>query len=498
VLAEGSTEAAPPDCGGLADVTVDTVAQLQALSGCKTIPGSLTINVAVPDVAPLWALESVGGELHVSSGSTTSLHGLESLTTIGGGLVLDASVPDTDALASLASIDGTLDIEFADSLTSVRLPKLAAVGGITIGAPSTLADIELPAVTSTGSLNLYSAGASPAVSTLALPALSSVSGDLQLDTLALTSDATFASLASVGGALDIVRLQSLTQLGGFGSLTHVGVVLSVAHSTALTTITGFRALTSAGSLELIDLPSLTSFPGLASVVALGSKASSWTAPTTALVLNLLPKVTDLTGLSGLRTSYQDIEINSVNSLTSLHGLEALTTIGGELSLTNDTSLVSLKGLEGVTSVGLRVTIQQNPSLTSIGSLDAVTTIGAGGAQGPRGITIEANGALATLDGFNGLTQLANGASITIDDSVVLTSLGAFAKLESVGGQIDISFLPKLTTLGAFGALTSAGSLDIESDPLLPTCQAQKLLASLKTHGFAGTATISKDGKGTCP
>jgi hypothetical protein len=80
----------------------------------------------------------------------------------------------------------------------------------------------------------------------------------------------------------------------------------------------------------------------------------------------------------------------------------------------------------------------------------------------------------------------------------LTSLKAFAKLQTFGGELDVSNLPALTTLSAFGSLTSAGSLVITSDPLLPTCQANAILARLKAHGFKGTATITGDGTGTCP
>jgi hypothetical protein len=227
----------------------------------------------------------------------------------------------------------------------------------------------------------------------------------------------------------------------------------------------------------------------------------------------MPKLTDLTALAGLTTVGAGVHLDMLDSLTSLHGLEGLTTIPNGIEVTNNAKLASLKGLDNVTSVGLDVTIQSNPDLTSLAALNAVTTIGAAGPQYGNGIpcdgvTIENDNALTVLDGFGNLTQMGLAAQIVIDNDKALATITAFAKLTSIDGPIEVSFLPKLTSLGTLAALTSADasgaalasgfSFDMESDPLLPTCQAQKLLATFQANGFTGKSNITNDGPGTCP
>ena len=59
-------------------------------------------------------------------------------------------------------------------------------------------------------------------------------------------------------------------------------------------------------------------------------------------------------------------------------------------------------------------------------------------------------------------------------------------------ELPIPALPFITTYEV-----SVGSLDIEGDPVLPTCDAQNLLTKLQGLGFTGTATIANDGTGAC-
>jgi hypothetical protein len=478
------------------------VPDLQALSGCTTIHGNLTLRLTVADLAPLAALEHVSGTLVVDRG-VGGLHGLESLTTVGGDLNLFANVPNTDPLSSLASIGGVLLVEGQSALTTVRFPKLATAGDVYVQAlasgVATITDVELPALEVTkGDFGIYGDTWGAGIVTLAAPALVSVGGSLSLQSLALGDISGFGALKSVGGDLQIYRLSSLTQIGGFGSLTQVGGTLSISHCGAVATVTGFQALTSAGALELSNLPSLSSF-GFASLATVGSPPpATSTTPKYSLTLDILPALGSPMGLKALRTSYQGISLTSLDTLTSLGGLDALTTLGGDLFVVDNHNLTTLQGLDAVTSIGGLVLIEQNNALKAIGSLNAVTTIGAAGPAGGVGVQIEFNGALATLNAFNGATQMLNGASILVDNDNALVALDAFGKLQTLGGKLDVSSLPKLKTLAAFGSLTSADALDVESDPLLPTCQANAILTTLKANGFKGTSTISGDGSGTCP
>jgi hypothetical protein len=456
----------------------------------------------VPDLTLLSALQHVTGTLEVDT-DVGSLHGLEALTTVDAGLTVHANVPNTDPLSSLASVGDSFSVYGGSAMTSVRVPKLTTAGAVLIepqaSSQPTITDVELPALQSTKwDFSIYDDSAVSGIVTLTAPALVTVGGNLGIEYLGLSSISAFGALQSVGGNLVISGLPSLAQLGGFGSLTQVGGSLSISFCPALTSIGGFQALTSAGSLGLSNLSSLTSFSGLASLATVGPPPPAAKITSASLYLDTLPKVTDLTGLKGLQASSQSVHVKGLDGLKSLAGLEALTTIGGDLYVTKNPSLVTLGGLDSVTSIGGLVAIQVNGSLKTIGSLNAVTTIGANGPAGEGGVKVEYDNALVTLDAFNGVTQMPNGASIAVDNDATLVALDAFGSLQTLGGQLFVSALPKLKTLAAFGSLTSAGSLDIESDPHLPTCQANAILTTLQAHGFTGKTTIQQDGPGTCP
>ena len=113
---------------------IDTAADLEALSGCTTVTGDLSI-----EYSPLTSLEELECLAHVSGSldiklneSLTSLKGLERVEYVGGdlGLSVNRSLTSLAGLHNLRSIGGHLDIEHNDSLTSLaRLESVESVGG---------------------------------------------------------------------------------------------------------------------------------------------------------------------------------------------------------------------------------------------------------------------------------------------------------------------------------------------------------------------------------
>nr|NIQ90607.1 hypothetical protein [Deltaproteobacteria bacterium] len=112
---------------------IETAADLEALSGCATITGDLSI-----EYSPLTSLEELECLAHVSGSldiklneSLTSLKGLERVEYVGGdlGISVNRSLTSLAGLHNLRSIGGHLDIEHNDSLTSLAgLYSLEAVG----------------------------------------------------------------------------------------------------------------------------------------------------------------------------------------------------------------------------------------------------------------------------------------------------------------------------------------------------------------------------------
>ena len=69
---------------------IETAADLEALSGCTTVTGDLSIEYSpIPSLEGLECLAHVGGSLDISiNRSLTSLAGLNNLESVGGNLVI--------------------------------------------------------------------------------------------------------------------------------------------------------------------------------------------------------------------------------------------------------------------------------------------------------------------------------------------------------------------------------------------------------------------------
>ena len=173
---------------------IETAADLEALSGCTTVTGDLSIEYSpLTSLEGLECLAHVGGRLDIKlNESLTSLIGLESLEYVGGGLGISVnrSLTSFAGLNNLQSVGGRLDIEHNDSLTS-----LAGLENIT-----------------------------------------SIGEDLEISyNSSLTSLVALNNLKSIGGHLDISVNRSLTSLAGLNNLESIGGNLVIWYNRKLCT-----------------------------------------------------------------------------------------------------------------------------------------------------------------------------------------------------------------------------------------------------------------------
>jgi hypothetical protein len=135
------------------------------------------------------------------------------------------------------------------------------------------------------------------------------------------------------------------------------------------------------------------------------------------------------------------------------------------------------------------------------------------------VEIGNNAKLTSLEGLSGLVSL--DAALTIEDNPVLPDLRGLERLERVDHWVDVLRNPSLVSLGGLDALTSTkgllimecaelttlralaalslvdGSLAVQDNVRLPTCEAEWLRNHVQT--VTGPVTIDgNDDQGACP
>jgi hypothetical protein len=433
------------DVGGTVDLTSRGLAGDVALPALRAIGGDL--RLARHDgrdrvSAPL--LATIGGSLIVSDGSDAScLVELPALRTLGGSLhARDLRAADLQVPA-LASIGGDLTLpELVDDGAVTLLPALATVTGAVAIDGDALAALDVPALESAGELRL---GASPALTTLRLGALTAVARTLDVvDAPALTA-LDLAALAEVGaaarpGSHDVsVRIShtGLTELA-LPALRTVAGGISVVSSPALAAIR-LPALTRTQSLSVTATPALTvvAAPQLTTTGYLNLVSG----PLAELALDELREIVSHLDLRGSRledfrglTKVQRIghlTVSDNQALTSFAGLRALRTMSS-LTIRREATLTSLDGLQAVAALPGRLVVSGATALTSLAGLERVTTIG--------DVYLETSG-LTSVDGLGGLTVVSGGLSIRGNQA--LASITGLARLRVVSGGMAITGNPAL-------------------------------------------------------
>jgi hypothetical protein len=156
--------------------------------------------------------------------------------------------------------------------------------------------------------------------------------------------------------LHIVGAPKLTSVAGLESALADGVAAASPNT-----------LLSAPSIELADLPALTSLVGLEPL------------DLASLTLRHLPKITDLTPLANL-TDARDVVLAGLDALPSLAGLDNLKTaesltLGG-CDEGDALSITDLSGLASLSSVDYRLALVDVPAMTDLTGAPALKNLGA--------------------------------------------------------------------------------------------------------------------------
>lgn len=261
-------------CGTTGDTLfVNNQSQLEALSSCSQISGSLYINDGdVENLAPLSSLLSIEEHLILFENiSLLSLEGLDQLESIGGDLKLisNFTLQDITNLSSLAEVGG--DMYFESNLGLDNLDGLQQIteldGSFEVYDNPTIQDLtgfenltyvagdfilnefqngltDLTALSNLleigGSLEIYLRG----ISTLeGLENLSFIGNNLRVDSTLLLFDLDpLVGLETIGGSLQIEKNESLFSIGGMTSLQQIEGDVSIVNNQGLSNCCSLKPL----------------------------------------------------------------------------------------------------------------------------------------------------------------------------------------------------------------------------------------------------------------
>lgn len=232
------------------------------------------------------------------------------------------------------------------------------------------------------------------------------------------------NLTSIGGNLQFLYNNALSNATGLENLTEVGGYVSLVENYVMTSLIGLNNLTTIGSDLLLHKNNvLFSTNGLNSLESIGG----------ALVIDTNPKLNNLTALAGINSIGFDCEITNNPLLIELNGMENISSIGGILYIYNNEVLSNLDGLSGLETVGGDVEIKTNVELMDLTGLMALTSIGGA-------LTIQSNYELTSLSGLDNI-DAASIIDIKIYSNTALSGcevLSVCNYLSNPGGGIIIS------------------------------------------------------------
>jgi hypothetical protein len=250
-----------------------------------------------------------------------------------------------------------------------------------------------------------------------LGAMTRVQWDFELtDNAALTEVDGLASLEYVGKVLRIERNPSLENLQGLSSLRTVRSYFYLQSNDALRSLQGLTSFEETLTFNIKYNDSLESLVGLDSLTGVNSTGEG------KLGIRLFgnPKLLSLNGLENI-IELRELFIQG-GSLTNLEGLSGLRSIDLELIVQLTQGLESLEGLDSLESVE-EVSLVSNGALQSVGALRRISKM--------EQLAIRTNPMLQTLDGLDSLLEVTG--DVTILENPALNSCSAIVK---VLDQID--------------------------------------------------------------
>jgi hypothetical protein len=228
---------------------IDTSGDINALSGCTEITGSLTIK----------------------NTTLTNLTGLENITNIGG----DLRIVDNFDLTSLGGLSNLTSVNSLYILNNHALTSISALSNVTNVVQDLYINSNLSLTSLTGLENITSLGKSLQIyynesltSLIALSNLTNVGLDLYItNNFSLTNLEGMNNLSNVGRLLYIEANYVLNSISALSNLTSVDGEMSlyISHNNTLTTLGGLENLTSLNGLDIYSNDALTNLCGLYNV-----------------------------------------------------------------------------------------------------------------------------------------------------------------------------------------------------------------------------------------
>ncbi len=381
------------DVGG--DLYLDSDLPDLTLTKLTTIAGSLTIELSTTSVT-LPALKTVGAKLELRSNHVTQLT-LSTLESVGGDVYMSSFAPLVALrLAALKTVGGRLSVG-NKTLTTLDLTSLTDVAHDIVISETLVTSLQLPNLRHIGIIDP--------------PIVENDNRSLLLAKNKRLATINLASLITADGWMIFSESDVLTKLELPALKTTFEV--SVQYCPVFSEVRA-PELTQATNIALWDLPQLTlaEFPKLTRInTQLGIYKTA---------------LSSLTGFSSL-TYVGYLNLQDDEQLSDLHGLEKLT-LAGHIRLYSNGNLVSLAGLEHLTRANGYVNFTYNSKLADLSALASLRYIG-------MQLYLDGNGKLASLAGLEHLATIQGDLYIAYNEA--LASLAGFAGLTSVGGELDV-------------------------------------------------------------
>jgi hypothetical protein len=467
-------------------IDIDNQTELDRLSGCERIDGSLVLRIFPGiDEAPLSSLRDVNGGVEVY-GAATTVRGQQAANPLAGFIALEEtthlrlqglSLSDLEPLARLKHIG-------AETSPLYSVPVDARSGGRT-GA--------LEIVQCTGLSSLRGLGALESVLGIVLqdnPDLQSLAGLQQLDATAVlrSTNCPLLDLAGLSGiALSQLEIEgsALTRLDGLGDASALSS-LRLQRNPSLVSLEGGQMPESLIELVLADNQGLLSLSGLqglhsAQTISISSGEG-------------VSELRSLDGLSGLQ-QVGTLQLLGQSSLTDLSGLDALEH-ASELAFYGSSSLVSVQGLAHLTSAD-RLSLTGSPALASLEGLGSAA-IGELYLSGMIELELSGleRGSISSTLAFSdvqrvsapaGLPQLAPRADLVFQNCPELRDLQAFAPLTSLG-SLSLT-ATDVENLDALAQLDTLRALSLHDNPRLEQVDALSGVSGLQQLIVAGNGAL---------
>ncbi len=447
----------------------------------EEIKGDLTLKASVSSLDGLYGLKHIGGDFNEYSDALVSFEGLNNLKTIGGSF--DTDGVSFNSLESLESIGNDFTVSNVEDF--IGLEHLTIIGGI-LYIDKVYSCEGLISIQSIQGINANTIG-----SFAGLNNLHSILGDLFVTNSYMSNFSGLNNLREIGGNFELYDDYNYTSSRGFVNLNNFEGL------SQLQTINGdfiirstARGNTSFGALE--------SFKGLENLNSINGNFFIYaSAQYNASSLNALSSFEGLSKLNSIggdfiiearsyrSNNYHD-EAWALSKMQSFSGMSSLTTIGGDFyiydhgntsrltELSFSAGLEKLKTINGdftIESEGIRPSWAVHPNIASLAAFNNLETI-------------KGNLSISFIDSFTGLENLK-----TILGDFVITSgdTQGISNLTTVGGNIAVSgetsSINGLTSLNAIN-----GNLSISETSM------SALSGISKLQKVGGNITISGNSK----